>query len=175
MMKRTSLALLSLLALAAPAQAAPEKAAIFGAHKELLADEGTVQDAVSRILDGHGAAWAYQQATNERIASPGVKLHSAGFIVSPTTATLNTRLQFPNPQGLIAPGMFLHADLIVGDVVGRAREVVDGRDGRAQPRRAGLLRSAGRGCARPERRRPFRIRPLRHRLQNSIPVIHLGF
>ena len=46
-----------------------EKAAIFGAHKELLADEGTVQDAVSRILDGHGAAWAYQQATNERIAS----------------------------------------------------------------------------------------------------------
>ncbi|WP_135229555.1 phosphoenolpyruvate--protein phosphotransferase [Deinococcus fonticola] len=46
-----------------------EKAAIFGAHKELLADEGTVQEAVARILDGHGAAWAYQQATNERIAS----------------------------------------------------------------------------------------------------------
>ncbi len=45
-----------------------DKAAIFGAHKELLADEGTVHDAVSRILDGHGPAWAYQQATNERIA-----------------------------------------------------------------------------------------------------------
>ena len=45
-----------------------DKAAIFAAHKELLADEGTVQDAVSRILDGHGPAWAYQQATNERIA-----------------------------------------------------------------------------------------------------------
>ncbi|SEJ31957.1 Phosphocarrier protein HPr/phosphoenolpyruvate--protein phosphotransferase [Deinococcus reticulitermitis] len=45
-----------------------DKAAIFLAHRELLADEGTVQDAVSRILDGHGAAWAYQQATNERVA-----------------------------------------------------------------------------------------------------------
>ncbi|GGI87730.1 phosphoenolpyruvate--protein phosphotransferase [Deinococcus wulumuqiensis] len=44
-----------------------DKAAIFGAHKELLADEGTVQDAVSHILDGHGPAWAYQQATNARI------------------------------------------------------------------------------------------------------------
>ncbi|WP_414657862.1 phosphoenolpyruvate--protein phosphotransferase [Deinococcus sp. VB343] len=44
-----------------------DKAAIFGAHRELLADEGTVQDAVGRILDGHGPAWAYQQATNERI------------------------------------------------------------------------------------------------------------
>lgn len=44
-----------------------DKAAIFGAHKELLADEGTIQDAVAKVLDGHGAAWAYQQATNERI------------------------------------------------------------------------------------------------------------
>ncbi|AFD26557.1 phosphoenolpyruvate--protein phosphotransferase [Deinococcus gobiensis] len=45
-----------------------DKAAIFRAHQELLADEGTVQDAVARILDGHGAAWAYQQATGERVA-----------------------------------------------------------------------------------------------------------
>ena len=44
-----------------------DKAAIFGAHKELLADEGTIQDAVAKVLDGHGAAFAYQQATNERI------------------------------------------------------------------------------------------------------------
>ncbi|ACO47095.1 phosphoenolpyruvate--protein phosphotransferase [Deinococcus deserti] len=45
-----------------------DKAAIFRAHQELLADQGTVQDAVALILDGHGAAWAYQQASNERIA-----------------------------------------------------------------------------------------------------------
>ncbi|GGO26336.1 phosphoenolpyruvate--protein phosphotransferase [Deinococcus humi] len=45
-----------------------DKAAIFLAHQELLSDEGTVQDTVSRILDGHGAAWAYQAATGERIA-----------------------------------------------------------------------------------------------------------
>lgn len=45
-----------------------DKAAIFRAHQELLADEGTVQDTVGRILDGHGAAWAYQAATGTRIA-----------------------------------------------------------------------------------------------------------
>ncbi|UBV44979.1 phosphoenolpyruvate--protein phosphotransferase (plasmid) [Deinococcus taeanensis] len=45
-----------------------DRAAIFSAHLELLNDEGAVQDAVSRILDGHGAAWAYQQAVDTRIA-----------------------------------------------------------------------------------------------------------
>lgn len=45
-----------------------DKAAIFAAHTELLADEATLQDASAALLDGHGAAWAYQQATNERIA-----------------------------------------------------------------------------------------------------------
>ncbi|MDP9765082.1 phosphoenolpyruvate--protein phosphotransferase [Deinococcus enclensis] len=45
-----------------------DKAAIFRAHAELLADEGTVQDAVAYVLDGHGAAWAYRQATEGRIA-----------------------------------------------------------------------------------------------------------
>ena len=44
-----------------------DKAAIFAAHQELLTDEGTLQDAVAQILDGHGAAWAYQQATAERV------------------------------------------------------------------------------------------------------------
>ena len=45
-----------------------DKGAIFRAHQELLADEGTVQDAVGRMLDGHGVAWAYHAATGERIA-----------------------------------------------------------------------------------------------------------
>ncbi len=45
-----------------------DKAAIFRAHQELLADEAAVQGAISRVLDGHGVAWAYQQATDERIA-----------------------------------------------------------------------------------------------------------
>ncbi|EYB68652.1 phosphoenolpyruvate-protein phosphotransferase [Deinococcus phoenicis] len=44
------------------------KAAIFRAHQELLTDEGTVQDTVARILDGHGVAWAYRAATDDRIA-----------------------------------------------------------------------------------------------------------
>lgn len=45
-----------------------DKAAIFQAHQELLADEGVVQDTVARILDGHGVAWAYREATGERIS-----------------------------------------------------------------------------------------------------------
>ncbi|MEF2280209.1 phosphoenolpyruvate--protein phosphotransferase [Deinococcus sp. YIM 134068] len=46
-----------------------DKAAIFRAHQELLGDEGTMQDTVGRILDGHGVAWAYREVTNERIAA----------------------------------------------------------------------------------------------------------
>lgn len=46
-----------------------DKAAIFQAHQELLADEGAVQDTVARILDGHGVAWAYREATGARIAA----------------------------------------------------------------------------------------------------------
>ncbi|MCP2014410.1 phosphocarrier protein FPr [Deinococcus sp. HSC-46F16] len=46
-----------------------DKAAIFQAHQELLGDEGVVQDAVAHILDGHGAAWAYREATGTRIAA----------------------------------------------------------------------------------------------------------
>ncbi len=50
------------------AKSGADRAAIFRAHQELLADEGTVQDTVGRILDGHGVAWAYQAASGERIA-----------------------------------------------------------------------------------------------------------
>ncbi|MGM9321797.1 phosphoenolpyruvate--protein phosphotransferase [Deinococcus aquaticus] len=50
------------------AQYGEDKAAIFAAHQELLADEGVVQDAVNLILDGHGAAWAYQRVTQDRIS-----------------------------------------------------------------------------------------------------------
>ncbi|WP_034385818.1 phosphoenolpyruvate--protein phosphotransferase [Deinococcus sp. YIM 77859] len=50
------------------AQFGADKAAIFRAHQELLRDEGILQDTVARILDGHGAAWAYREATEARIA-----------------------------------------------------------------------------------------------------------
>ncbi|OOV12656.1 phosphoenolpyruvate--protein phosphotransferase [Deinococcus sp. LM3] len=45
-----------------------DKAAIFEAHRELLSDEGIVQDTVALILDGRGAAWAYQQVTQDRVS-----------------------------------------------------------------------------------------------------------
>ncbi|GAA5449600.1 hypothetical protein Ddep01_03389 [Deinococcus depolymerans] len=45
-----------------------DRAAIFEAHRELLSDEGIVQDTVALILDGHGAAWAYQQVTQDRVS-----------------------------------------------------------------------------------------------------------
>lgn len=44
-----------------------EKAAIFAAHQELLGDPETVQEAAALILDGHGAAWAYREATQKRV------------------------------------------------------------------------------------------------------------
>ncbi|MFC6618811.1 PTS sugar transporter subunit IIA [Deinococcus radiophilus] len=46
-----------------------EKAAIFRAHQELLDDTGVLEEAAALMLDGHGAAWAYQQVTAGRIAA----------------------------------------------------------------------------------------------------------
>lgn len=45
-----------------------DKAAIFQAHQEVLSDESVVQEAQALIEKGHGAAWAYQQVTDERVA-----------------------------------------------------------------------------------------------------------
>ncbi|ACL25756.1 phosphoenolpyruvate--protein phosphotransferase [Chloroflexus aggregans] len=44
------------------------QAAIFRAHTELLADPGLVRETVSRIFDGHSAAWAWQQTIAARVA-----------------------------------------------------------------------------------------------------------
>lgn len=43
------------------------KAAIFQAHAEFLNDDALIRQTVSRIFDGHSAAWAWQQAINERV------------------------------------------------------------------------------------------------------------
>lgn len=42
------------------------------------------------------------------------RLVTAGATVSATTGTRILRFEMPNPQGLIAPGMFLHAELQLG-------------------------------------------------------------
>lgn len=42
------------------------------------------------------------------------ELVAPGVIVSPTTATRNLRLQFPNREGLILPGQFLRVTLTLG-------------------------------------------------------------
>jgi phosphocarrier protein FPr len=44
------------------------KAAIFRAHAEFLKDTGIIKDTVSRIFQGHSAAWAWQEAINERVS-----------------------------------------------------------------------------------------------------------
>ncbi|WP_322510687.1 phosphoenolpyruvate--protein phosphotransferase [Chloroflexus sp.] len=44
------------------------RAAIFRAHAELLADPALVRETVSRIFDGHSAAWAWQQTIAARVA-----------------------------------------------------------------------------------------------------------
>ncbi|ADY27348.1 phosphoenolpyruvate-protein phosphotransferase (plasmid) [Deinococcus proteolyticus MRP] len=46
-----------------------DKAAIFRAHQELLDDSGVLEDVAGLLLAGHGAAWAYRQVTDERIAA----------------------------------------------------------------------------------------------------------
>lgn len=46
------------------------------------------------------------------------RLVSAGATVSATTGTRVLRFELPNPQGLIAPGMFLHAELQLGTETG---------------------------------------------------------
>lgn len=46
-----------------------EKAAIFRAHQELIDDAGVLDDVAALMLRGHGAAWAYREVTNERIAA----------------------------------------------------------------------------------------------------------
>ena len=44
------------------------KAAIFRVHAEFLNDSGLVMQTVSLIYQGHSAAWAWQQALNERVS-----------------------------------------------------------------------------------------------------------
>jgi len=43
------------------------KAAIFRVHAELLNDTALIQQTIERIYDGHSAAWAWQQSTNDRV------------------------------------------------------------------------------------------------------------
>ena len=43
------------------------EAAIFTAHRELIADAQLLRDALANILRGHGAAWAWQQALRARV------------------------------------------------------------------------------------------------------------
>ncbi|ABY34039.1 MAG TPA: phosphoenolpyruvate--protein phosphotransferase [Chloroflexus aurantiacus] len=44
------------------------RAAIFRAHAELLTDPALMRETVSRIFDGHSAAWAWQQTIAARVA-----------------------------------------------------------------------------------------------------------
>jgi len=43
------------------------EAAIFAAHRELIADTDLLRDALASILRGHGAAWAWQNALQTRV------------------------------------------------------------------------------------------------------------
>ncbi|WP_322816724.1 phosphoenolpyruvate--protein phosphotransferase [Chloroflexus sp.] len=43
------------------------RAAIFRAHAELLTDPALIRETVSRIFDGHSAAWAWQQTIATRV------------------------------------------------------------------------------------------------------------
>lgn len=59
---------LGLLISGAERQGRIEQAAIFKTHLELLRDAGWIQAVSRSIIAGHGAAWSWQQALNERIS-----------------------------------------------------------------------------------------------------------
>ena len=48
-------------------QLGASEAAIFAAHRELLADTDLLREALASILRGHGAAWAWQSALQTRV------------------------------------------------------------------------------------------------------------
>jgi phosphoenolpyruvate-protein phosphotransferase len=56
------------LAAEVAARLGSSRAAIFQAHAELLNDSGLLRETISRIFDGHGAAWAWQQVIDARVA-----------------------------------------------------------------------------------------------------------
>lgn len=59
---------LSTLEAAAAKRLGASEAAIFAAQRELLADVGMLRAAIGEIMRGHGAAWAWQQVLNARVA-----------------------------------------------------------------------------------------------------------
>ncbi|MBP7668698.1 MAG: phosphoenolpyruvate--protein phosphotransferase [Burkholderiaceae bacterium] len=60
---------LQALVAAARQRGAVEQAAIFGAHTELIADPALLRDVSRTVVQGHGAAWAWQQRLAERVAA----------------------------------------------------------------------------------------------------------
>jgi multiphosphoryl transfer protein len=60
---------LQALADAARQRGATEQAGIFGAHLALLADAALVREVSRTVVQGHGAAWAWQARLAERVAS----------------------------------------------------------------------------------------------------------
>ena len=60
---------LQALAAAARQRGAADQAAIFGAHIELLADPALLREVSRTVLQGHGAAWAWQVRLAERVAA----------------------------------------------------------------------------------------------------------
>lgn len=100
-----------------------------------------------RLLLGDGTRYGYEGTLQFRDVS-----------VDPTTATVTVRMVFPNPEGLLLPGMFVRAEVVEGsnpdailipqqsvsrDPKGNPLAWVVGREGRVEQRRLRLDRALG--------------------------------
>lgn len=98
-----------------------DKAAIFRAHQELLDDSGVLEDVAPLLLEGHGAAWAYQQVTDSRIAAlqrldDPVLAGRAADLGDVQRRVLRTLLRLPAEQSLSGdPFILLAPDLTPSD------------------------------------------------------------
>lgn len=107
---------------------------------------------------GAGSAEVRLQLENDKPYAHAGKLQFSEVSVDQGTGAVTLRAVFPNPQGLLLPGMFVHARLeegvreeallvpqrgITRDNRGRALALVVGADGKAQQREVTVERAVG--------------------------------
>lgn len=116
------------------------------------------QLAAGDLSRGGGAARVRLRLEDNSVYPIEGTLQFADVSVDPATGTQTIRALFPNPRGLLLPGMYVHAELVEGtqsdamlvpqravtrDEKGRATAMIVGADGKVQPRQLTTSRTIG--------------------------------
>ncbi len=116
------------------------------------------QIAAGDLSRGGGAARVRLRLEDGSVYPIEGTLQFADVSVDPATGTQTIRALFPNPRGLLLPGMYVRAELVEGtqrdgilvpqravtrDEKGRATAMVVGPDGKVQPRQLTTSRTIG--------------------------------